>query len=173
MNGPMRSLILGGVKSGKSGHAQNLAMQSDRPVTLIATAEAGDAEMQTRIERHRRERPAHWQLIEEPLRLGQAIRRIDEQHCILVDCLTLWLSNLLMQDNEQLLQTELQDLHQAVSACPARLIMVSNETSLGIVPMGELSRRYCDEAGLLHQSMAQLCDHVVLMIAGLPQSLKP
>ena len=168
----MKSLILGGVKSGKSRYAEQLATDSGRPVTVIATATGDDAGMQARIARHQAERNSQWQLVEEPLRLGQAIASIDERHCVLVDCLTLWLTNLLMLDNESSLNSELQALKTAVQDCGSRLVMVSNETSMGIVPLGELSRRFCDEAGLLHQSMAQHCDEVVLMVAGLCHRLK-
>ena len=168
----MKSLILGGVKSGKSRHAEQLATDSGRPVTVIATATGDDAGMQARIARHQAERDPQWHLLEEPILLGKAIASIDEQHCVLVDCLTLWLTNLLMLENDAALSTELQSLNAAVETCGSRLVMVSNETSMGIVPMGELSRRYCDEAGLLHQAMARHCDEVVLMIAGLCHRLK-
>lgn len=168
----MKSLILGGVKSGKSRHAEQLAADSARPVTVIATATADDVGMQKRIVRHRAERNPSWAVVEEPLLLGKAINETDDDHCILVDCLTLWLTNLLMLENETRLNTELQALQAAVETCANRLIMVSNETSMGVVPMGELSRRYCDEAGLLHQAMARECDEVVLMIAGLCHRLK-
>lgn len=168
----MKSLILGGVKSGKSRHAEELATRSALPVTVIATATADDAGMQERIARHRAERNPQWHVVEEPLRLGKAIADCNPDHCVLVDCLTLWLTNLLMLDDEATLQAELQTLGTAVQACRSRLIMVSNETSMGIVPMGELSRRYCDEAGLLHQAVARQCDEVVLMVAGLCHRLK-
>ncbi|MGQ7847912.1 bifunctional adenosylcobinamide kinase/adenosylcobinamide-phosphate guanylyltransferase [Granulosicoccus sp. 3-233] len=168
----MKSLILGGVKSGKSRHAEQLATDSGLPVTVIATATADDTGMQARIARHQAERNPQWQLVEEPLLLGRAITGVNTQHCVLVDCLTLWLTNLLMLENEATLRQELQALQTAVDTCGSRLIMVSNETSMGIVPMGELSRRYCDEAGLLHQAMAQRCDEVVLMVAGLCHRLK-
>lgn len=168
----MKSLILGGVKSGKSNHAEQLAADSASPVTVIATATAGDASMQTRIARHRAERNPLWQVVEEPLLLGQVINRIDPTHCIVVDCLTLWLTNLLMLDDEVFLSAQLQTLKDSIDTCASRLIMVSNETSMGIVPMGELSRRYCDEAGLLHQSVARQSDEVVLMVAGLAHKLK-
>ncbi len=168
----MKSLILGGVKSGKSRYAEQLANDSGRPVTIIATATGDDAGMRARIARHQAERNPQWQLVEEPLRLGEAIAGIEEGHCVLVDCLTLWLTNLLMLDSEDSLNGELQSLKTAVQDCRHRLVMVSNETSMGIVPLGELSRRFCDEAGLLHQSMAQHCDEVVLMVAGLCHRLK-
>ena len=122
----MKSLILGGVKSGKSHYAEQLATDSARPVTVIATATADDAGMKSRIARHRADRNPHWQVIEEPLLLGQAITGIGPNHCVLVDCLTLWLTNLLMLDDEAALGAQLQALTRAVDTCSSRLIMVKS-----------------------------------------------
>ena len=169
----MKELVLGGARSGKSGYAQQQALTGNLQVIYVATATAGDAEMQKRIERHRADRPSHWQLIEEPIALASVITaNASPESCILVDCLTLWLSNLLAADDEQLMQNEINQLCEALPVVQGRLILVSNETGLGIIPMGELTRRYCDEVGLLHQRLAQLCDHVTFMVAGLPQKLK-
>ena len=169
----MKSLILGGVKSGKSRHAQLLASKNELPVTLIATALSNDAEMADRIERHKADRPDSWQVIEEPYALGSAVElACQSKCCVIVDCLTLWLTQLLVLDNETILDREKNTLLNAVEAAKGELIVVSNENNMGIVPLGELSRRYCDEAGLLHQQLAQRCDQVVLCIAGLPMLLK-
>ncbi|MCF6324421.1 MAG: bifunctional adenosylcobinamide kinase/adenosylcobinamide-phosphate guanylyltransferase [Gammaproteobacteria bacterium] len=169
----MKSLILGGVRSGKSRLAAQLAINSNLPVTYIATATAQDEEMQVRIATHQRDRPAHWSLIEEPLHLAAALQtHASPDRCVLVDCLTLWLTNLLMNDDETCFKTERSALIKVLPALPGKIIFVSNETSMGITPLGELSRRYCDEAGWLHQDLALACQRVVLTVAGLPHTLK-
>ncbi|VAW85913.1 Adenosylcobinamide kinase / Adenosylcobinamide-phosphate guanylyltransferase [hydrothermal vent metagenome] len=169
----MKTLILGGVRSGKSRLAEQLAINSNLPVTYIATATAQDGEMQTRIATHQRDRPNHWALIEEPLHLAAVLQtHASPDHCLLVDCLTLWLTNLLMNDDESCFKTERDALINALPILPGKIIFVSNETNMGITPLGELSRRYCDEAGWLHQDLAQACQRVVLVVAGLPHTLK-
>lgn len=167
-----KTLILGGIKSGKSRLAEERAKRSGRNVIYVATATAGDSAMQKRIERHQQDRPAEWGLIEEPIKLAEVLKKhASADSCILVDCLTLWLTNLLMQD-ETTLQNETTDLLEQLSISPGEIIMVSNETSMGIIPMGELTRRFCDEAGVMHQKIAQLSDNVILSVAGLPHLLK-
>ena len=169
----MKELILGGARSGKSAYAQQCASESGCDVVYFATASGDDAEMQDRIKRHQQDRPSHWQLVEEPVSLATVLsKHASNGHCLIVDCLTLWLSNLLCLDDEEKMQTEVSALLGVVKGLPGRIIFVSNETGLGIIPMGELSRRYCDEAGLLHQQLASLCDSVTFMVAGLPQKLK-
>lgn len=169
----MKELVLGGARSGKSAYAQQQAMDSELAVIYIATATAGDAEMQARIERHRADRPAHWRLIEEPVALADTLQdNASAGHCLLVDCLTLWLNNLLGLRDEAALRLQIDKLVNVLPALPGKIILVSNETGLGIIPLGELSRRYCDEAGLLHQRLAQLCERVTFMVAGLPQKIK-
>lgn len=169
----MKELILGGARSGKSGYAQQQAIECGLRVIYIATATADDAEMQDRIRRHRADRPSHWQLIEEPLALADTLKQnTSAEHCVLVDCLTLWLSNLLGRQDETVFQIQLNKLFEVLPRLPGKIIFVSNETGLGIIPMGELTRRYCDEAGLLHQRLAGLCERVTFMVAGLPQKLK-
>lgn len=168
-----KTLILGGVKSGKSRLAEQRAINSELPVCYFATASAGDSEMQQRIALHQQQRPAHWTTIEVPLHLAAALKQHDAvNQCMLIDCLTLWLTNLLLADDETLLRDELEQLLTTLPALDAELIMVSNETSMGIVPLGELTRRFCDEAGRLHQQLAALADNVILTIAGLPHPLK-
>ncbi len=169
----MKTLILGGVRSGKSKMAECLAKKSDVSVRYIATATANDIEMQRRIERHRRDRPKNWQLIEEPISLANVLRRqAAAEHCIVVDCLTLWLTNLLTSEDQNAFEREREALLLTLPALSGQIIMVSNESNMGVTPMGELSRRYCDEAGRLHQDLAQQCDRVVLTVAGLPHILK-
>lgn len=169
----MKTLILGGVRSGKSRLAEQRASASGLAVTYLATATAGDEEMQRRIEKHRADRPSGWQVIEEPLALADALRNhARADGLILVDCLTLWLTNLLLDLDPTRFETERAALLDTLPTLPGELVMVSNETGLGVVPMGELTRRYCDEAGRLHQALAQLCDRVVFTVAGLPHFLK-
>lgn len=169
----MHELILGGARSGKSRLAEKLAAESGLAVTYIATSQALDGEMSARIEQHRERRPAHWGLLEEPLELARALReRAAPDKCLLVDCLTLWLSNLLMLDDQARLESECDALLACLATLPGRIILVSNETGLGVVPLGQLSRRYVDQAGWLHQALAERCQRVIFTLAGLPMLLK-
>ena len=169
----MRTLILGGARSGKSRLAETMAQETGLAVRYIATAQAHDAEMAARIEHHCARRPAHWQAIEEPLHLAAALQALaDPNRCLLVDCLTLWMTNLLLHADPALLQHERAALLAALPRLPGPIILVGNETGMGIVPMGELSRRFSDESGWLHQELASLCDTVLLTVAGLPLTLK-
>lgn len=167
----MKELILGGARSGKSALAERYAAESGLEVVYIATATAGDQEMAGRIAHHRERRPAGWELVEEPCHLAAALRNVAAQdRCLLVDCLTLWLNNVII--DEALYQQERAALLETLPGLPGRVILVSNEVGMGIVPLGELTRRYCDEAGRLHQELAQVCDRVTFVAAGLPLVLK-
>ena len=169
----MRTLILGGARSGKSALAERLALESGKEVVYIATAQAHDAEMAARIAHHRDRRLAHWQSVEEPLALAGALRAYARpDRCVLVDCLTLWLSNLLGNTDDQRLGREYEGLLEVLPALPGELLFVSNEVGLGVVPMGELTRRFVDEAGRLHQALAARCERVLFVAAGLPLPLK-
>lgn len=169
----MRELILGGARSGKSRLAERLAAESGLAVTYIATSQPLDGEMNERIQHHRERRPEHWALVEEPLALARVLReQAAADKCLLVDCLTLWLTNLLMLDNPARLSAERAALLDSVSGLPGRVLLVSNETGLGVVPLGELTRRYVDEAGWLHQALAERCERVLFTVAGLPMVLK-
>jgi len=169
----MHSLILGGARSGKSRLAEQLADSCGLLVTYIATSQPLDGEMNERVQLHRQRRPAHWGLIEEPVQLAAVLRaEAAEGRCLLVDCLTLWLTNLLMLDDPERLAAERDALLECLPGLPGTLILVSNESGLGVVPMGELTRRYVDLAGLLHQAVAERCQRVVLTVAGLPLMLK-
>lgn len=169
----MKELILGGVRSGKSRLAETRARESGMQVVYLATATAGDGEMRARIAEHKRRRPPEWTVIEEPRELARTLRAAaGTERCLIADCLTLWLTNLLMAENEKQFQYERQALLDALPQLPGRIILVSNETGLGIVPLGALSRRYGDEAGWLHQEIAQRCDRVTLTVAGLPLLIK-
>ncbi len=167
----MKQLILGGARSGKSALAEKLAADTGLPVIYIATATADDAEMQQRIDQHQQQRPAHWITIESPYELAETLQQqATSQRCILVDCLTLWLSNLLCRDEN--IQLSRESLLSVVAELPGEIIFVSNEVGLGITPMGRLSRQFVDESGWLHQSLARQCDRVVFTVAGLPLIMK-
>jgi len=165
--------VLGGVRSGKSAHAERLARAHAGPVAVLATAQAGDGEMAQRIAQHKAQRPANWTIIEEPLALAAALTGIcRDDGLVVVDCLTLWLTNLLTHPDPERLAQERGALLAGLPRLPGRIVLVANETGMGIVPMGELTRRYVDESGRLHQSLAALCDRVTLVVAGLPHRLK-
>ena len=169
----MLQLILGGARSGKSRLAEKLASESRLDVIYIATSQPVDAELNQRVALHRQRRPEHWGLIEEPLGLSRVLREnAAPDRCLLVDCLTLWLTNLLLLENPERLTLEREALLDCLALLPGEIIFVSNETGLGVVPLGELTRRYVDEAGLLHQALAERCQRVVLTVAGLPLTLK-
>lgn len=191
----MKELILGGARSGKSALAEQRAHTSGLDVCYIATAGAGDAEMTARIAMHRARRPDRWRLVEEPITLATVLRQeAAAKRCVIVDCLTLWLSNLLGADSaigasrgprdrdvasadsapveSPLFVRERAALFDVLPGLPGHIILISNEVGMGIVPLGPLSRRFCDEAGRLHQDLAGVCDRVILTVAGLPHVLK-
>lgn len=165
-------LILGGARSGKSGYAQRLAEAHGGAVDFVATAEILDAEMAERIARHRAERPAHWQLTEAPVELPAALRSLCQPgRCVLVDCLTLWLSNILCTRPDEL-ETHIDELCAAIQTARGSLLLVSNEVGWSIVPENALARRFRDEQGRLNQRVAALAHDVTLVAAGLPLKLK-
>ena len=168
----MIHFIIGGARSGKSSYAESLARKSGSDVIYIATAQAYDDEMQRRIQQHKNPRPGAWVTVEEPIEISDVIRNESAvNNCLLIDCLTLWVTNLLSADKDI---TDYKDrLVDAIGRVKGDIILVSNETGMGVVPMGELTRRYCDEAGWLHQKIAALADQVVLMVAGIPVVIKP
>lgn len=169
----MRELILGGVRSGKSRIAEQHAIESGLAVVYVATASALDEEMRQRIAHHQARRPADWRLVEAGGDLAAVLQReAAAGRCVLVDCLTLWLTQLLCEDDASRLGHEVERLLAALPDLPGKIILVSNETNMGIVPMGELSRRYCDEMGRLHQRLGAICDRVILTVAGLPLQVK-
>ncbi|WP_322805705.1 bifunctional adenosylcobinamide kinase/adenosylcobinamide-phosphate guanylyltransferase [Thermanaerothrix sp.] len=174
--------ILGGARSGKSRHAQYLAASHPQArVLFVATAEAGDNEMAARIAAHRAERPSHWHTLEEPRHLAAAITAWQpEPDLILVDCLTLWVSNLLLSlpepldptAAETLVQAETEALLKCMETSQATWIIVSNEVGLGLVPPYPLGRLYRDLLGNVNQRLAATADEVIFMVAGLPMRLK-
>jgi adenosylcobinamide kinase/adenosylcobinamide-phosphate guanylyltransferase len=168
----LQILILGGARSGKSRYAETLALASGKQVVYIATGWAGDDEMSARIARHREHRPADWLTVEEPRALSQALQAQAAPNCfIIVDCLTLWLSNLLAAGDEHFAR-EKAALLDTLPTLPGTLCLIGNEVGLGIVPVNALARRFVDEAGWLHQDLAKICERVVWITAGLPQFLK-
>lgn len=163
-------LIIGGARSGKSALAENRAIDSGLEVVYIATAAAGDGEMAQRIAHHRQRRPDHWRTVEESLTLAATLRaEAAPQRLLLVDCLTLWLTNLLLGPG---LEPERSHLLETLPTLPGRVILVSNEVGWGIVPINELARRFADEQGRLNQAVAAICRRVTLVAAGLPLELK-
>ena len=178
------TLVLGGARSGKSAHAEALASNTGREVVYIATARAGDGEMAARIAQHRSSRPAHWTTIEETIALGKAITQWSSPaRVVLVDCLTLWLSNVLFSSAQAFPETgpvtlpalfhdQRRALLDAIAQAPGDVIFVSNEVGMGIVPMGAVSRAFVDEHGRLNQAVAAACDCAVFVAAGLPLILK-
>jgi adenosylcobinamide kinase/adenosylcobinamide-phosphate guanylyltransferase len=164
------TLVLGGARSGKSRHAEALIEALPPPWSYIATAQAWDDEMRERIAEHRARRSGHWITSDAPLALPDAIRGTPAGRPILVDCLTLWLTNLILAEHDTDAATH--DLLAASASASAPLVLVSNEVGLGIVPDNALARRFRDEAGRLHQRLAAQARHVVFMVAGLPMQVK-
>jgi adenosylcobinamide kinase / adenosylcobinamide-phosphate guanylyltransferase len=169
----VRTLVLGGVRSGKSRHAESLAHAHGGPVTVIVTATANDEEMRARIAAHRARRPDDWTVVEEPIHLAATLRRIAGANgVVLVDCLTLWLTNLLCSASLIDLERERKAFFDTLPSLAGEQVFVGNEVGLGIVPANALARRFADEAGQLHQRLAASCERVTLMAAGLPLILK-
>lgn len=174
----MKSLVLGGVKSGKSRFAEKLVQEwSAAPahpkqnVIYLATAESRNDDFTRRIEHHRAQRPQYWKTLEESLDIAAVIDDYSGSNCcILVECLTLWMSNLLQ--DEAGLSDRVDHLVDSIRAYDGEIVLVSNETGLGIMPVNDLARRFGDEIGVLHQRLAEICDRVVVTVAGLPHYLK-
>jgi adenosylcobinamide kinase/adenosylcobinamide-phosphate guanylyltransferase len=181
----MTHLILGGARSGKSAHAERLASESGLKIIYVATAEARDEEMARRIAHHRARRPVDWGCAEETLHLATKLRELARPDtCLLVDCLTLWLTNLLFAGRAAaqaeageavdcpLFASETAALIETLPTLPGQIILVSNEVGWGIVPMHPVSRLFADEQGRLNQRVAAVCNHVTMVAAGLPLRLK-
>jgi adenosylcobinamide kinase / adenosylcobinamide-phosphate guanylyltransferase len=169
------SFVLGGARSGKSAFAQARAEAAAaaagvRPL-MIVTAQAFDEEMSDRIARHQADRGEAWRTLEAPLTLAAAVRDLGAEEVAVIDCLTLWLTNLMLGEHE--VGAAVSELCAALSASPADIHVVSNEVGLGIVPENALARRFRDEAGRLNRLVAALADEAVVLFAGLPLFLKP
>jgi adenosylcobinamide kinase/adenosylcobinamide-phosphate guanylyltransferase len=166
-------LVLGGARSGKSGYAQRLVESACRHPLYLATAEALDTEMRARIRRHRRKRGARWGCLEEPLDVARALgRRPARCDGVLLECATLWLSNVLLKEGRAAIPRRKAALLRALRAAAGLVVVVSNEVGMGIVPDNALARQFRDQAGWLNQELAAAADAVVLVTAGLPQLLK-
>jgi adenosylcobinamide kinase/adenosylcobinamide-phosphate guanylyltransferase len=164
------TLVLGGARSGKSAEAERLVTALPAPWTYIATAQAFDAEMEERIALHRTRRGKGWRTLEAPLDLARALSGSPSGQPVLVDCLTLWLTNHMLAGHD--LEAECARLETILAAPTGPWFVVSNEVGLGIVPENALARRFRDAAGRLNQRVAALADHVILMVAGLPMKVK-
>jgi adenosyl cobinamide kinase/adenosyl cobinamide phosphate guanylyltransferase len=167
-------LLLGGARGGKSALAQEIALRKGGPVTAIATAQPRDAEMAARIARHQAQRPAAWVTLEEPLDLLGAVGTAPESHFLLVDCLTLWVSNLVEAEigPEEIL-ARAAEVATALSSRAAGAVVVSNEVGLGIVPANELARSFRDTVGSVNAAFAACADRAALLVAGRVHELKP
>jgi len=174
------TLILGGARSGKSDYAQSLVGVGNARVLFVATAAALDQEMQTRISTHRANRPVRWGTLEAPNHVGRAIRSASASDWVLLDCMTLLVSNimtgnsddLIEKDSRSMLDAEVEDLLAAYLGSDANWVIVSNEVGLGLVPPYPLGRLFRDELGRINQHLAQKADVVVFMVSGLPMVVK-
>jgi len=175
------TFILGGARSGKSSYAQKLAEDSGKSVTFLATAQAFDEEMSARIQKHRAERPMHWETLEVPLGIASHVKRVKSE-VVILDCITLLVSNLMMQFVKddlvdevpfmQSVQIEMNGLLSAIRASNQHWIIVSNEVGLGLVPPYQMGRVYRDLLGWANQSLAHEADQVIFMVAGIPMVIK-
>ena len=162
------TLVLGGARSGKSVYAEKLLAASNKQMVYIATGEARDDEMSERIELHQSRRGAEWQTIEAPLDVCQALEQVSDDSIVLLDCVTLWVANLMAAERDVV--DDVQRFCALLATLPCDIVIVSNEVGLGIVPDNALARRFRDEAGRANQMIADVCDTVVFIAAG--QALK-
>ncbi|MCR8922489.1 bifunctional adenosylcobinamide kinase/adenosylcobinamide-phosphate guanylyltransferase [Dasania sp. GY-MA-18] len=167
----MKQFVIGGARSGKSSLAETLASACGDNIAYIATANVAfnDGEMDARIAKHQQQRPSHWRTVEAPIALADALTQLQNHDAVMIDCLTLWLSNCLHEGNWP---QQRQDFLKALENFNGELIIVSNEVGMGIVPLGELSRSFVDESGFLHQAVAARCERVIFTAAGLPLVMK-
>lgn len=168
-------LITGGARSGKSQYALNMAALYGKRKAYLATAQPLDHEMQKRIENHRRMRGKDWITIEEPLRVSQVLKEIGEScDVVILDCLTLWISNLLTnyKTDQRVIINEIKKLAQSAREFKGTLVIVSNEVGMGIVPENRLSRQFQDLAGYANQKIAEVVDEVIIMVSGIPLKVK-
>ncbi len=168
----MLTLVTGGARSGKSVHAENIVLNSGLRPVYVATARARDAEMARRIEAHRRRRGGQWMLVEEETDLpGVIAAQATGERILLIDCLTLWLSNLLLAEAD--IEKEVERLCAALSESRGDIVLVTNEVGMGIVPENALARRFRDFAGHLNQRVGALADRVELVVSGIGVTIKP
>lgn len=167
---PLRAVVLGGARSGKSAFAERLVEFIRKPKVYVATAQAFDEEMHDRIALHQTRRGNGWRTVEAPFDVSKALKNVASGEVVLLDCATLWLSNHMLADHD--LSLECDRLISAISTCAADVVVVSNEVGFGIVPDNKLARRFRDEQGRLNQQLAAVSDLAVLVVAGLPMVLK-
>ena len=170
-------LVLGGARSGKSLYAEKLAQNSGLNVSYIATAQIYDDEFKSRVQHHKERRPKEWTLVEEAHYLANMLNKIAAPNeCLIVDCLTLWLAQWICQDcnppKDSSWQAERAALLTSLTTLQGKIILVSNEVGMGIVPLGEINRQFQDEQGRLNQAVAEIADEVIFVSAGLPLVLK-
>lgn len=163
--------VTGGARSGKSAFALKEASMLPGKKAYIATAEALDEEMQLRIENHKRQRGDDWITYEEPIKIADVIKNIEDRYSVIViDCLTLWLSNLFLSNKN--IEKEIESFYCSLSIVRCPLFIVSNEVGMGIVPDNELARQFRDMAGFLNQQVAEIADEVYMVVAGIPVKIK-
>lgn len=167
---PKLSLILGGASSGKSAFAETLVMATPQPRIYVATAQTFDDEMRQKVQKHLVQRGPDWRTIEAPVNTADTLRDLPADAIVLLDCATMWLSNQMLAEND--LATEQAKLLDALNACPAHVVVVSNEVGLDVVPENALARRFRDAQGALNQALAKQANLAVLVVAGLPMVLK-
>lgn len=173
MNRGQKLLVTGGVKSGKSDFALRVADAQAGEKIFVATAQALDDEMKQRIEQHKKERPAEWHTVEEPQNLAAVFEGYGSPDCVMiVDCLTLWTANLMESASDAEFEAKADELASAVAAFGGTAILVTNETGLGIIPENKVARAFGRRLGTLNRKMAQACDKVILLVAGLPMNIK-
>jgi len=166
-------LVLGGTRSGKSSWAQRYVEHRYASRLFLATAEVLDDEMAERVRLHREARGADWELMEEPLDIDRSLSsRCGHVEAVLVDCLTVWLSNVMLKEGDEAVALRQKRLLEALAACGQSVVLVSNEVGMGVVPEHPLGRRFRDAAGFLNQAVARAADRVILLVAGLPVGLK-
>lgn len=169
----MKHLVLGGVRSGKSAFTENWIGQTNKPVHYIATSQVWDEEMALRVKKHQARRPKFWQLIEEPIELGSTLDHLNASgNAVIIECLSLWLTNLICLEDEVRMAAEKAAFERAVADFKGDLAIVSSEVGLGIMPMNAMARRFGDEIGEMNQKVANLTDWVTFVAAGLPMQLK-
>ncbi|KPA21738.1 Bifunctional adenosylcobalamin biosynthesis protein CobP [Shimia sp. SK013] len=167
---PKLSLILGGASSGKSAFAESLVVNTGAPRVYLATAQAFDDEMRAKVTAHLAQRGTNWRTIETPLNTADDLTQISESEVVLLDCATMWLSNHLLAESD--LPVETDKLLDALATCKGRVVVVSNEVGLDVVPDNKLARQFRDAQGQLNQTIAAQVDLAVLVVAGLPMVLK-
>ena len=165
-----RTLVIGGAASGKSRYAEEIALKSARSKVYVATAQVFDDEMAEKVQKHKLQRGDNWHTVEAPFDLCPTLDAARPDQVVLVDCLTLWLTNHILAERD--IESETAKLVDAVTRCGAPVILVTNEVGAGIVPENALARRFRNAQGRLNQTMAVHCDHVITVIAGLPMTLK-